>query len=82
MQITSLFEIKDHQDYKLQEKKEQITIMEICDKLRKMRRLIPEFYSLYIEENAWANHIMSIYDDELFQQTQSKYDRGMYSAFR
>ena len=29
LQITSLFEIKGRKDYELQEKKEQITIMEI-----------------------------------------------------
>ena len=42
-QITSLFEIKNHKDFKLQSKKEQATIMEIVDMLKDLRNLSPEY---------------------------------------
>ena len=82
MQITSLFEIKGRKDYELQEKKEQITIMEICDLLCDMRRLDQSFYEQYINQYQWADHIMSVYDNPLFHQTQAIYNRGIWSAFK
>ena len=81
IQITALVEYKGRRDYKLQKKKEQSTIMEICDLLCDMRILNQHFYQRYIKENQWAEDLMSVYDNHLFKQTQAIYNRGIWDSF-
>ena len=67
LQITSLFEIKDTADFKLQHKKEQATIMEIVDMLKDMRNLNVDYFNNYCTENVWAAHLMNVFANEVIE---------------
>eukprot|EP01084_Bolivina_argentea_P126302 223661_1 len=66
LQITSLFELKNHKDFKRQSKKEQATIMEIIDMLKDMKNLSPQYYQQYVEQNKWAQHLVDTFNNVLF----------------
>ena len=67
LQISSLFEIRNHKDFKLQNKKEQATIMELVDMIKDMRNLNVDYYNSYCKENKWAKHIMDTFANDVFK---------------
>lgn len=73
LQITSLFEIKSHADFKLQSKKEQSVIMDMVEMLKDMKDLSLDYYNAYCKENIWAQHLMDTFDNDLFKDPYSAF---------
>ena len=74
LQITSLFEIKGHKDFKLQRKKEQATIMETVDMLKDMKKLNVVYYNRYCKENEWVQPLLDTFDNDLFKNQWNAFE--------
>eukprot|EP01084_Bolivina_argentea_P121692 215647_1 len=67
LQITSLFEIKNHNDWKQQSKKEQSTIMQIVETLGKMKDESSDYFDAFSKSHDWVDWILSIFDNPNFK---------------
>jgi len=73
LETTSLFEVKNHKNYRLQNRKEQATIMQIVDMVKEMKTLSARFhlngYSQFAKDNEWVELLMAAYDSQLPTQS-------------
>ena len=51
--------------------------MEIIDMLKTMEEINSEYYEAFLKENDWAGHIMSVWNNSLFE----KEGHGPWDAF-